>query len=134
MHDRKELYENIRKYRIEKGLSQNELAEMTGYASNSMIAQIESGIIDLPYSKVILFADALGVSIPTLMGYPDQKKIRAAFESLPLSWQNYMYQQLQFARINADEEKKNGGLLFSKYKIIRTSEGNDPVEINSAKK
>ena len=61
MHDKKELYENIRKYRIEKGLSQSELAEMTGYASNSMIAQIESGIIDLPYSKVILFADALNL-------------------------------------------------------------------------
>lgn len=129
MHDRKELYENIRKYRIEKGLSQSELAEMTGYASNSMIAQIESGIIDLPYSKVILFANTLGVSVPVLMGYPDQKKIHAAFESLPPSWQSYMYQQLQFARINADEEKKNSGLLFSKYKIIRASEGNDHVEI-----
>ena len=129
MHDRKELNENIRKYRIEKGLSQSELAEMTGYASNSMIAQIESGIIDLPYSKVILFANTLGVSVPVLMGYPDQKKIHAAFESLPPSWQSYIYQQLQFARINADEEKKNGGLLFSKYKIIRTSECNDHVEI-----
>ncbi len=109
------LCKNIRKIRLEKGLSQEELAAKTGYASNSMIAQIENGIIDLPYSKIILFADALDVSIPVLMGYPDIDSIRSIYESLPAYWQTYMQLQLKFATIQADEEKENGDMFFLKY-------------------
>lgn len=64
-----ELYKNIKNLREEKGLSQEELAKMTGYTSRSSIAKIEKGEVDLQRSKIIAFADALGVQPGDLMGW-----------------------------------------------------------------
>jgi len=63
-----ELYKNIRKYRIENNLTQEELAALTGYTDRSSIAKIERGDVDLPQSKILLFASALNVDAGTLMG------------------------------------------------------------------
>ena len=117
MVDKTVLYENIRKFRKEKKLSQGELAKLTGYASNSMIAQIENGIIDLQYTKIISFADAIDVPVPVLLGYVDEGSAFAELETLPKHWQDYMYRQLMFAKQNAKEEKENGGQLFFKYEL-----------------
>lgn len=64
-----ELYKNIKKYRIESKLTQQELAEKAGYKDKSMIAKIEKGLVDLPQSKIITFADILEVEPRDLMGY-----------------------------------------------------------------
>lgn len=61
-----DLYKNIKITRMKKGLSQEELALKTGYTDRSSIAKIESGKIDLPISKVEVFAKALGVTIDEL--------------------------------------------------------------------
>ena len=63
-----ELYKNIRARREELGMSQEELARLTGYTSRSSIAKIEKGDVDLPLSKIKLFAEALDVSPSELMG------------------------------------------------------------------
>ena len=63
-----ELYENIRRLRKEKKMSQEKLAELTGYSDRSSIAKIEKGEVDIPQSKIMLFAQALGVSAGELMG------------------------------------------------------------------
>lgn len=63
-----ELYRNIKRLRLEKGWSQDELAKRTGYTDRSSIAKIESGRFDLTQSKILLFADVLGVDAGTLMG------------------------------------------------------------------
>lgn len=63
-----DLYKNIRKYRIEKEMSQAELAMRTGYTDRSSIAKIEKGEVDLPQSKIILFAKALNIPAGTLIG------------------------------------------------------------------
>lgn len=62
------LYQNIKKYRKLKGMSQNELAKKTGYTNRSAISRIEKGEIDLPQSKIVSFAEALGVDVSILMG------------------------------------------------------------------
>lgn len=62
------LYQNIKKYRKLKGMSQDELAKRTGYTNRSAISRIEKGEIDLPQSKIISFAEALGVDVSILMG------------------------------------------------------------------
>ncbi len=61
------LYDNIRKRREELGMSQSKLAELMGYSDKSMISRIESGQVDLPYSKVIEFAKALKIHPVELM-------------------------------------------------------------------
>lgn len=63
-----ELYKNIKIRREELGLSQEELAKMTGYTDRSSIAKIEKGNVDLPLSKIKLFAKALNTTPSTLMG------------------------------------------------------------------
>lgn len=63
-----ELYKNIKDLRIEKGLSQSELAKLTGYSDRSSIAKIESGLVDLSLTKIKLFAKVLNVSPGELMG------------------------------------------------------------------
>lgn len=66
-----ELYTNIKKYRIQNHMSQNELAKLTGYTDRSSIAKIEKGLVDLPQSKIMLFASALNVDPGDLMGEVD---------------------------------------------------------------
>lgn len=63
-----ELYENIRKRRIELSLTQEDLAKKIGYRSISTIAKIERGINDIPQSKIKAFADALNTTPGELMG------------------------------------------------------------------
>lgn len=71
------LYENIKNLREQKGMSQDELAELTGYTSRSSIAKIEKGLVDLQQSKIIAFAKALGVTPSELMGWSDPQTIAA---------------------------------------------------------
>lgn len=62
------IYQRIRDLRVQHGLSQQQLANLTGYHDRSSIAKIESGFVDLPYSKILLFARVLSVSPAFLMG------------------------------------------------------------------
>ena len=63
------LYENIRTLRKALGMSQEELAFLTGYTSRSSIAKIENGSVDLSQSKIETFAVALHTSPQKLMDY-----------------------------------------------------------------
>lgn len=68
-----ELYENIRKRRLQLNMSQQELSELVGYTSGkSMIAKIESGKVDLTQSKIIEIAKALRITPGELMGWEDE--------------------------------------------------------------
>ena len=48
------LYQNIKRLREEKGLSQDALAKLTGYTDRSSITKIEKGQVDLQQSKIEL--------------------------------------------------------------------------------
>lgn len=63
-----ELYKNIRKYRKQMGLTQEELAKRIGYTDRSSIAKIEKGSVDLPQSKITQIAKVFGISSKNLMG------------------------------------------------------------------
>lgn len=69
-----ELYKNIKKYRRELNITQQTLAEKAGYKDKSMIAKIEKGLVDLPQSKIVAFADIFGIEPGELMGYDDYLK------------------------------------------------------------
>lgn len=64
-----DLYKNIKQLREEKGLSQGELAKLTGYTNRSSIAKIEKGEVDLSQSKILAFAKALGTTPEKLVGW-----------------------------------------------------------------
>lgn len=65
----------IKQCRKEKGISQEELANIVGYVSEnarSSIQKIEAGKSDLPISKIKLFADALNTTPSYLMGWTEE--------------------------------------------------------------
>lgn len=63
------LYDNIKKRRMELGMTQDDLAKLTGYTDRSSIAKIEAGKVDLTRSKIMLFAEVLRISPADLMGW-----------------------------------------------------------------
>lgn len=56
----------IRLLREQKNLTQEELARKLGYSHKTSISKIETDQYDLSYSKIIAFADALGVTPASL--------------------------------------------------------------------
>lgn len=71
-----ELYQNIKARRIELGLSQSQLAEMTGYADKTAISHIENGKRDISHSKLIAFAVALKTTPGELLGTTEDNEYR----------------------------------------------------------
>ena len=69
--------ERIRNKRIEKGMTQEELAVSVGYTSKSTINKIELGINDIPLSKVCEFARALSTTESYLMGWEEDSSSSA---------------------------------------------------------
>ena len=59
----------LRSLRQNRGLTQEELAKRMGYKSRSSINKIEKGENDIPQSKIIAFAQALGTTPEALMGW-----------------------------------------------------------------
>ena len=64
-----ELHETIKRLREERGLSQEALAQKTGYTDRSSIAKIEKGQVSLSAAKIALFAKALGTTPGYLTGW-----------------------------------------------------------------
>lgn len=77
------LYENIRTRRLALHMSQQRLAELTGYADKSMIAKIEKGLVDIPHSKLELFAKALRTKPGDLMGPTEEELPPNVYQVLP---------------------------------------------------
>ena len=74
--------ERIRLKRNEKGWSQRDLAEKMGYSNHSTVGKIETGKVDLPQSKVVQFAEVLGVSVAYLMGWEEMQQKNSTLAGL----------------------------------------------------
>lgn len=68
----KKLGEQIKRARLQKEWTQEELAKRMGYKSKSTINKIELGVNDIPQSKVLQFAEVLEVSPRFLMGWENE--------------------------------------------------------------
>ena len=69
-----EYIQNIKKLRIEKGLSQKEMAERLGFG-HSNYNKIENGLIELNVSKLYEIADILEVPILRILGGEEFNKL-----------------------------------------------------------
>jgi transcriptional regulator with XRE-family HTH domain len=66
--------DRIRIRRNELKLSQRELCQKMGYSNHSTIGKIETGKVDIPQSRIVQFAEVLGVSVAYLMGWDEEIK------------------------------------------------------------
>ena len=64
----------IKQRRNELKWSQRELSDRMGYQNHSTITKIEAGQVDVPQSRIIQFAEVLGVSVADLMGWEQEEK------------------------------------------------------------
>ncbi len=77
----KTMYERIRDLRIERDMSQDDLAKAMGYSDRSMITKIEGGKVDISQKKIVAFADVLGTTPRYLMdGDPEEEALESASE------------------------------------------------------
>lgn len=96
-----QIYENIRLLRKAHKMSQTELAEKVGYADKTMISHVENGRVDLPRSKIIQFAEVLGVTPSELMGdvnndlSPDEHRLLELFRALNDEGQDLLFSQAE---------------------------------------
>lgn len=66
-----EVGKKIKLRREELGMTQEELAEKTGYKDRSSINKIEKGGNNLPQTKIVAFAQALHTTPSYLLGWED---------------------------------------------------------------
>lgn len=71
----------IRNLRLQKRMSQDELAKACGYSTRSTINKIELGVNDLPLSKIKTIANALDTTVEEILGLDEHKKIISTSES-----------------------------------------------------
>ena len=74
--------ENIKRRRLQLGLSQLQLAQRMGYKTKSSITHIEKDHVDLPLKKVQQLADALECSPAVLMGWEQENRERLYYEKI----------------------------------------------------
>lgn len=68
-----QLYKNIKSKRQELGLSQEDLAKLTGYTDRTSISKIEAGKVNLNQTKIADFARALKTTQSDLMGWDEDE-------------------------------------------------------------
>lgn len=66
--------ERIKLRRQELEWSQRELAARMNYSHHSTLARIESGQVDVTQSRIVQFAEVLGVSVAYLMGWEETQR------------------------------------------------------------
>ena len=64
--------ERVRRRRLELEMTQQELAELTGYKHKISINRLEQGLLDITLDKVDVFANALRTSRAYLMGWTNE--------------------------------------------------------------
>ena len=64
----KEFGKNIKKRRLELGMTLEEVAKLTGYSGKSGVAKVESGYSNVYQDRVLAFAKALKTTPAKLMG------------------------------------------------------------------
>lgn len=87
----------IREARKNLGMTQLELARLTGY-TDSTISHIEKGEVDLPISKLKALASALRVTVDYLIGdylLEVERKPGDLFKSLPKEKQDEIMRDLE---------------------------------------
>lgn len=125
----------VHQFRLEKGLSLDEVARKCGYTSEnarSSIQKIEAGKSDLPASKIKALANALDIPLSSLMGFTHPDAL--ASDTITLYNVHCETEQeagliLTYRKLNSPNQKK-----CSTYaqKLLSTQELEDEVGLLAA--
>ena len=76
--------DRVRARRIEKGMTQSELAQRLGYKSKSSVAHIENGR-DIPRAMIVELSEILDTTPGYLMGWNDEQTRPETITTEPLT-------------------------------------------------
>lgn len=80
------IYQRIKYLRESSNMTQQELAEKVGFKTASAVNKIELGLRDINQTKILAFANALGVTPGELMGdVKSDRPIPVGFSPIPLT-------------------------------------------------
>ena len=88
-------YKNIKKLREEKRISQEQLANLTGYTSRSTITRIENGEIDLSLSKIEQFAKVFGIEPGELVGWEDDAAVQSEKNNAFVQEKDFLFSDIE---------------------------------------
>lgn len=106
--------ERIAKFRAEKGMTQEELAEKLGYKSRSSINKMEIGKRDIPRNMIVKISEILEISPLELLGMekscPGSEEDWAALEKkLNMLSESDLKKAINYVdKLIADREKQQG--------------------------
>jgi len=107
-----EIGKRIKYRREELGMTQEELAELTGYKSRSSINKIEMDGRGLPQKKIVSFADALKTTPAALMGWEKQEQTANA---MTIVTHNALMRDIVLEGKNFNEEALNRLLSYARF-------------------
>lgn len=133
-----QLYKNIKQRRTDLHLTQSELAKKMGYADKSMIAKIEKGLIDLPQSKIVAFAEALDTTPAQLMGweqydshFPAREAPKEVYSKFLANIERHHRKSKEleedYSRLSSDNQERVNSYVKKLYDIQQTN--TDPITI-----
>jgi transcriptional regulator with XRE-family HTH domain len=76
--------ERIKTRRNEMGLSLRDAAARLGYNDHTTLSRIEAGKVDLPQSRIVKFAEVLGVTPGYIMGWEQEPEDMGALAAMVL--------------------------------------------------
>lgn len=100
--------ERIKERRKELKWSQRELSDKMGYSNHSTITRIEADKVDIPQSRIIQFADVLGVSMAYLLGVENKKNNNTLISIVNRLQTDSEFLSLVESLDNLDDEKVRG--------------------------
>lgn len=105
-----EIGERIRQRRLELGMSQDELAKLSGYKSRTSINKIEVNGNGLTQSKIKAIADALRTTPDYIMGWDkevDSKVIESSLDNMSLPQLRRIQKYLEWLIACEEEQQEN---------------------------
>lgn len=111
------LYKRIKERRKALGISQQELADMTGYTDRSSIAKIEKGEVDLTQSRIVAFANALHTTPSYLMGWSECSEDQVFLDNVKAALQEEDGKTAEIIELVLDlpESKRREALNYIRY-------------------
>jgi len=104
--------ERIKNAREKNGITQEELASRLGLAGKSSVSKVESAGDNISTKSIRNYANALGVSVASLMGWDCESYLNASLDLSQLTRENqariyqYYFKLLELQNMENEEPEK----------------------------
>lgn len=105
--------DRIKARRTELRLSQRELATRLGYTDHTTLTRIEAGKVDLPQSRIVKFAEVLGVTPGYLMGWEQEPEDFGALAAEVLKDPALLRLVQEFTKLSSTDQATVSALVSS---------------------